>query len=77
MRWLERAGGWRRWGACGPCCVLMWVWVHGRAFPTAGEIFRKVAAITPVVLRGDAAQHQLPSPAEACDAGAAPTAPSM
>lgn len=42
-----------------------------------GEIFRKVAAITPVVLRGDAAQHQLPSPAEACDAGAAPTAPSM
>lgn len=40
-----------------------------------GEIFRKVAAITPVALRGSVSA--LPAPVEACDAGAAPVAPSM
>ena len=45
-----------------------------------GEIFRKVAAITPVMLRGKAGAASLPPPAEECDAdasGAVPVAPSM
>ena len=37
-----------------------------------GEIFRKVAAITPVLLRGEAeaGAASLPPPAEECDADA-------
>ena len=51
-----------------------------------GEIFRKVAAITPVLLRGEGGEGgeggpaALPLPAEECDAdaaGAVPVAPSM
>ena len=40
-----------------------------------GEIFRKVAAITPVLLRGEASAASLPPPAEECDADAAGAVP--
>ena len=40
-----------------------------------GEIFRKVAAITPVMLRGKAGAASLPPPAEECDADAAGAVP--
>ena len=47
-----------------------------------GEIFRKVAAGTPVLLRGEAGAASLPPTAEECDAdahvaGAVPAATSM
>ena len=44
-----------------------------------GEIFRKVAAITPVLLRGGGGAVALPPPAEECDAaaGAVPAAQSL